>query len=79
MIRLERVRKARDFVAGLPEVRRAAIFGDRLHISVESVERDGPALEDALRAAGFDVLEQHWLVPSMEDVFIDHLTNKRSA
>jgi ABC-type multidrug transport system ATPase subunit len=78
MIRVKRVREARDLVAGLPAVRRAAIFGDRLHVSVESMERSGPAVNDALRTAGFDVLEQHRLVPSMEDVFIDHLTRGRS-
>jgi ABC-2 type transport system ATP-binding protein len=73
MVRVARVREARDRVAGLAGVRRAAVFGDRLHVTVESGERDGPAIEAALRAAGLEVLEVRDVAPSMEDVFIDHL------
>ena len=73
MVRVARVREARDRVVGLPGVRRAAVFGDRLHVTVESGERDGPAIEAALRAAGIEVLEVRGVPPSMEDVFIDHL------
>lgn len=73
MVRVERVREARGLVAGLPAVRQAAVFGDRLHVTVESAERDGPVVEAALREAGFPVLERHVIVPTMEDVFIDHM------
>lgn len=38
-----------------------------------TVERDGPVVEAALREAGFTVLERHVIVPTMEDVFIDHM------
>jgi len=79
MVRVARVREARDRVAGLPGVRRAAVFGDRLHVTVESGERDGPTIEAALRAAGLEVLEVRDAVPSMEDVFIDHLAGAGAA
>ncbi len=79
MVRVARVREARDRVAGLPGVRRAAVFGDRLHVTVESGERDGPAIEAALRAAGIEALEVRGVAPSMEDVFIDHLAGAGAA
>ncbi len=79
MVRVARVREARDRVVGLPGVRRAAVFGDRLHVTVESGERDGPAIEAALRAAGIEVLEVRDVAPSMEDVFIDHLATAGAA
>jgi ABC-2 type transport system ATP-binding protein len=79
MVRVARVREARDRVAGLPGVRRAAVFGDRLHVTVESGERDGPAIEAAIRAAGIEVLEVRDVAPSMEDVFIDHLATAGAA
>ena len=79
MVRVARVREARDRVAGLPGVRRAAVFGDRLHVTVESGERDGPAIEAAIRAAGIEVLEVRDVAPSMEDVFIDHLATAGTA
>ncbi len=79
MVRVARVREARDRVVGLPGVRRAAVFGDRLHVTVESGERDGPAIEAALRAAGIEVIEARDVAPSMEDVFIDHLATAGAA
>lgn len=79
MIRVEKVREARDRVARLPNVRRAAVFGDRLHVTVASAEQDGPVVEVALREAGFPVLERHVIVSSMEDVFIDHMAREQRA
>ena len=79
MVRVERVREARDLVAGLPMVRRAAVFGDRLHVTLASAEREGPTVEASLRDAGFPVLERHVIVPSMEDVFIDHLAREQAT
>jgi ABC-2 type transport system ATP-binding protein len=76
MVRVERVREARNLVANLPWVRSVAVFGDRLHVTIPSAERDGPAVEASLREAGFHPLEWQVIVPSMEDVFIDHVTRK---
>jgi len=44
MVRVEKVREARNLVGGLSMVRQAAVFGDRLHVTVESADRDGPAV-----------------------------------
>ncbi|MBI3608926.1 MAG: ABC transporter ATP-binding protein [Nitrospirae bacterium] len=76
MVRVAQVRAARDCVASLSGVRRAALFGDRLHVTVDSAERDGPAVEAALREAGLEVFEVRAMVPSMEDVFIDRMAHK---
>ena len=73
MVRVAQAREARKRVSSLPMVRRAAVFGDRLHVTVDSAERDGPAVEAALREAGLQVFEVCAVVPSMEDVFIDRM------
>jgi ABC-2 type transport system ATP-binding protein len=72
-VRIDRTREARDAAARLPGVRRAALFGDRLHLTVASVEADGPAVEAALRQAGFAPREARRIDPSLEDVFIERI------
>jgi drug efflux transport system ATP-binding protein len=72
-VRIDRTREARDAAARLPAVRRAALFGDRLHLTVASVEADGPAVEAALRQAGFAPREARRIGPSLEDVFIERI------
>lgn len=79
MVRVERVRGARDLVANLPRVQSVAVFGDRLHVMIPSAERDGPVVEATLREAGFSQIEWHAIVPSMEDVFIDHVMRKGAS
>ncbi|HYO14814.1 MAG TPA: ABC transporter ATP-binding protein [Thermoanaerobaculia bacterium] len=78
-VRIDRSREARDVAARLPVVRRAAIFGDRLHLTVGSVEADGPAVEAALRQAGFAPREAHRIDPSLEDVFIERIAAAEEA
>jgi ABC-2 type transport system ATP-binding protein len=78
-VRVARVREARAAAVALPEVRRAAVFGDRLHLSVASAERDGPAVTAALARAGFPVLELTAIEPSMEDVFIERIAGRGSS
>ena len=53
-------------------MRRAALFGDQLHLTVASAA-DGPAITAALREAGFTVGEARPIVPSLEDVFIEQI------
>jgi ABC-2 type transport system ATP-binding protein len=72
-VRVDRARDAREVAARLPAVRRAAIFGDRLHLTVASAEVDGPAVVAALRQAGFDPQEARRIEPSLEDVFIERV------
>jgi ABC-2 type transport system ATP-binding protein len=78
-LRADRVREAREAAAKLPAVRRAAIFGDRLHLTVPSAAADGPAVEAALRQAGFAPREVKPIPPSLEDVFIERIAAAEAA
>jgi hypothetical protein len=60
-------------------VRRAAIFGDRLHLTVGSAAADGPAVTAALRQAGFAAQDSRRIVPSLEDVFIERIAAAQEA
>jgi drug efflux transport system ATP-binding protein len=71
-VRIDRVREAREAAARLPGVRRAAVFGDRLHLTVESAAA-APAIEATLRQAGFAPREIRPVIPSLEDVFIERI------
>jgi ABC-2 type transport system ATP-binding protein len=57
---------------------RVQLFGDRLHVRVES-EAAGRALLDRLSAAGLAEVEIRPIVPSLEDVFIDLLAGAGAA
>ena len=70
-VRVDDVRAARAAARALPGVRRVAIFGDRLHVTVGSADRDLPRVAAALAAAGIAVHESRRVVPSLEDVFIE--------
>ncbi len=52
---LDRAREARAVAARHPAVKRAAVFGDQLHLTVASAAADGPRVAEALRAAGYTV------------------------
>jgi len=70
-VRVSDRRAAAKVLAASPGVRRAAVFGDTIHVTLGSREREWPAAERALAAAGIEVLETGDAEPSMEDVFID--------
>lgn len=70
---VDRLREARTLLRQHPEVRRAAVFGDRLHITVRSAATDAMSLQSLLRAAGFAVSDIRPIVPSVEDVFMDRI------
>jgi len=78
-LRIDRVREAKEAAARLPQVRRAAVFGDRLHLSVGSAAEDAPAVTAALRQAGFEPRESRRIVPSLEDVFIERIAEAEEA
>jgi len=77
-IRTDRVREAREAASRLPGVRRAAIFGDRLHLTVPSAA-DAPGVEAALRQAGFEPREARPIPPTLEDVFIERIAAAEAA
>ena len=61
---------ARAALRGLPAVREVQIFGDRLDIVVDDMEKDLPAVEARLSQAGIVVLDRRAVPPSLENVFI---------
>jgi ABC-2 type transport system ATP-binding protein len=56
-----------------PAVRRAAVFGHELHLTVDSWERDRAAIEEHLARAGLAVRASRRIEPSLEDVLIDRI------
>ncbi len=74
VVQVEPARAARDLLRSHPKVQRAALFGDKLHVTVASAADDAPAIDAALRGAGFVPGELHAAAASMEDVFIDRMT-----
>jgi ABC-type multidrug transport system ATPase subunit len=72
-VRVSDRRAAARLLAAAPGVRRAAVFGDAIHVTVGSRERDWPAAAAALAGAGIAVLEVQDAQPSLEDVFIERV------
>jgi hypothetical protein len=73
-VRVERARQARDLAARDPRVRRAVAFGDTLHLSLRGGEDEVPAVLEALRQGGHAVAWSRLVEPSMEDVFVDRIS-----
>jgi len=71
---VDRVREARALAERIPGVERAAVFGDDLHLSVDAAAVDAARVAAALRAAGFTVGDVRRIVPTLEDVFIDRIS-----
>ena len=71
--------RARDVLAGVAEAKGVTLFGRRLHVVVEDMARDLPAVQAALEAAGLDPREARRIVPSLEDVFISLVETGREA
>ena len=72
-------RTLRDASLELSVVVRAAVFGDRIHATVQRAERDAPALADALGKRGFEDVEVEEVEPSMEDVYLERTADAREA
>lgn len=75
-VRMEAVRtadprRAAALLAAVPGVRRAALFGDVVHVSLEGGDGGFEPAGAALAGAGIAVLDHHEIVPSLEDVFIE--------
>jgi ABC-2 type transport system ATP-binding protein len=78
-IPVDRVHEACAFARGVPGVRGAAVFGDRLHVVVADAAADGPRVGAALRGAGFTAGEAGGIAPSLEDVFIERIARAGAA
>src|SRR5512135_30429 len=70
----ERPREAKAAAELLPEVRRATLFGERLHVTVDSAVV-APRLLAALRERGFAVAAARPIAPSLEDVFLERIAD----
>ena len=66
-------RGAAQVLGGVAAVRRAAVFGDTIHVTVGVRATDWPTAERALEEAGIEVLDTSAVQPSLEDVFIDRV------
>ncbi len=87
-LRADRPRAARDVLRGQPAVRQAVLFGDWLHVTLgkagvgeEADALESPAWSSArrhLRAAGVELLDERVVEPSLEDVFIDLVTDQET-
>lgn len=71
------IREARDRLLRLRSVRQAAVFGETLHVLVESAESALPEVESELQAAGFEGFGVEPIEASMEDVFMERLAAVR--
>lgn len=78
-VRVERIREARALAAAHPAVRRVAMFGDRLHLTVTAATEAAPAVDAALRDAGIEATEARRVAPSLEDVFIERIATAEAA
>jgi ABC-2 type transport system ATP-binding protein len=78
-IEVDHTRQAKRLLSDHPAVLLAAVFGDALHVTVSSADRDEQAVVDALVSAGFRVSSAHRVSPGMEDVFIHHISRADKA
>jgi ABC-2 type transport system ATP-binding protein len=69
-IRVEPARRAASLLRGLPEVRRAAAYGEVVHVAVERGMDAWPELRSALEAEGLSAHGAATVEPSLEDVFL---------
>lgn len=70
-VRAADLRAARRAAAGLEDVLRAELFGEKLHLSVRRQGRRPEDLARELAAAGVEGAEVRELRPSLEDVFVE--------
>jgi ABC-2 type transport system ATP-binding protein len=70
-VRTSDERHAAVVLRDVPGVRRAALFGETIHVLLDSAARDWPAAATALAAVGIAVEETRPVEPSLEDVFIE--------
>jgi ABC-2 type transport system ATP-binding protein len=78
-LRATPLRGAREILERHPAVVRAAVFGDRLHVSVRSAAADREAIESSLRRGGVAIHEIESVAPTLEDRFIEAVERAEAA
>ena len=73
-LEVDRSRDAKRLLSVHPAVSVVAVFGDALHVTVSSADRDERTVVQALETAGFHVGSLRRISPGMEDVFIHRIT-----
>ncbi|MBK6597297.1 MAG: ABC transporter ATP-binding protein [Proteobacteria bacterium] len=73
-IELDQPRVAQAVLQAQANVLRAVLFGDTLHVLVRSAERELGTIDATLRAAGIVPRAIRPVAATMEDVFIDRMT-----
>jgi len=74
VLRVPDTRQAVRVLRDAAGVRRAAVFGDSIHLTLADRDRDWPGAQAALHAAGQQATEVREVEPSLEDVFIDRVS-----
>ena len=62
--------QARQLLAGVSEAKSVTLFGRRLHVAVDDMNRDLPVVLSALEREGLQPHDPRRVIPSLEDVFI---------
>ena len=70
---------ARRIIQSSPEIVSETVIGDRFHIVVADAEAAIPALTARLSAGGVTVREAAQIAPSLEDVFVSEIVERRTA
>ncbi len=73
MVEVTDLRAARDLLSHHAQVRTVSLFGDKLHVIVDSADIDVPAIKQYLQSADIQVLSMLPAEASMEDVFIHRM------
>lgn len=68
-------RRAVEVLRTAPSVRRATLFGDTIHVVMSAGELKRDRIEAALAASGIGASEVQEVEASLEDVFIERVTN----
>ena len=77
-IRCADAQRAVDALRGLPGVRDAAVFGQEVHVLVDSGAALAPALLQCLAQVGLDDAQIRGIAPTMEDAFV-HLVSRSTV
>ena len=70
-------RSAGDFIGSIDGVLSVSIYGDKLHVAIQSKEIAAKIM-DQLKAKGFSIEGEREIVPSLEDVFISMVKDGNS-